>query len=69
MEVEARVITVNGTQYIAREDAEQLLTEADNRRRLQMQDEIDTLTRQLREANSYISQLLVEREPYNPNEM
>lgn len=69
MEVEAHIRVIDGTEYVTRRDAERLLTEADNRRRLHMQEEIDSLARQLRDANTYINQLIAEREPYDPNEM
>jgi hypothetical protein len=46
MEVEATIYRIWGTEYVKREDAERLLTEADERRRLQMQEEIDRLRRE-----------------------
>lgn len=43
MEVDAPVVVINGVRYITVEDAERLLQEADNRRRLQMQAKVDDL--------------------------
>lgn len=50
MEVDAHIVTINGTDYMTRQEAERLLTEeADERRRVHMQAEIDQLRSTIRE--------------------
>ncbi len=65
MEVDAKIVTINGVEYVTRQECERLLSEADNRRRLQMQEENDELRRDLRAAHAEMEAI----HDYTPGEM
>jgi hypothetical protein len=53
MEIQAQVVTIDGVEYVTRQEAERLLSEADERRRSQMQDQINRLKLQIEKLESY----------------